>query len=121
MSDDPELEAIRRKRMAELQSQSATSRPSGKDEEEQRNAIERRKGILLQILEPEARERLSRVALVKPEKARQVEDSIIRAAQMGALKSRIDEQRIIQMLEQMADNTSKTTITIRRKNYDDDD
>ena len=38
---------------------------------------EQREAFLKQVLTPGARERLNRVALVKPEKARQVEEAII--------------------------------------------
>jgi len=62
---------------------------------------ERRNFILAQVTEPDARERLSRIALVKPEKARQIEDMIIRAAQSGGLSSKVDEQKLIQLLEQI--------------------
>ncbi|KAJ7959264.1 DNA-binding protein [Quillaja saponaria] len=44
---------------------------------------------LSQLLSSEARERLARIALVKPEKARGVEDVIIRAAQMGQIAEKV--------------------------------
>ncbi len=42
-----------------------------------------------QILEPEAKRRLSTLALVKKEKARSIEDSLINAARNGKLKAKV--------------------------------
>ena len=50
---------------------------------------ERRVMILDQILEPEAKQRLSRLSIVKKEKARAVEDSLIKAATSGQLKGKV--------------------------------
>ena len=44
----------------------------------------RRGAALASALEPAARERLSRIAIVKPEKARALEESILRAARAAA-------------------------------------
>jgi len=121
--DDPELEAIRQKRLAEMQGggqqfnpQEAQQREVAKKEQE-----ERRQSILIAILTSDARERLSRVALVKPDKARSVEDMIIRAAQTGQLGGKVDEQRLISLLEQISEKEKKTKITIKRRTVDDDD
>jgi len=53
-----------------------------------------------QILEAEAKTRLSRLAMVKKDKARAVEDSLIAAATNGRLKSKVTEEQLIAMLEQ---------------------
>ncbi|KAL3626718.1 hypothetical protein CASFOL_029461 [Castilleja foliolosa] len=50
-----------------------------------REAEEQRQLMLTQILTSDARARLARIALVKPEKARGVEDVILRAAKMGQI------------------------------------
>ena len=50
---------------------------------------EQRRSILDQILEPEAKDRLIRLALVKPEKARVMEDHLIKAATSGQLRSKV--------------------------------
>ena len=43
----------------------------------------------LQVLLPAARERLARIALVKPDKARGVEDLVLQAAQRGQIVERV--------------------------------
>ncbi|GJM89637.1 hypothetical protein PR202_gb02000 [Eleusine coracana subsp. coracana] len=80
--------------------------------------------ILAQILSSEARERLSRIALVKPDKARSVEDVLLRAAQTGGISEKVSEERLISLLEQINNQTSKQTkVTIQRRRsvLDDDD
>jgi len=128
--DDPELEAIRQKRLSEMKGMKGQGYagggamdPAQREREGQAKAEqeERRKMILQQILMPEARERLSRIALVKPENARGVEDLIIRAAQSGQLGEKIDEAKLISLLEQLDQNKKKTTVTIVRRGRNDDD
>jgi len=116
--DDPELDAIRQRRLNELKAQGGAGGMGGggatnaaeaqQKEAERREQEEKRKAILQQILEPAARERLSRIALVKPEKARGVEDLILRAAQSGQLGEKVNEQRLISLLEQLSEKEKKT-------------
>ncbi|KAI3456061.1 hypothetical protein Pfo_012724 [Paulownia fortunei] len=79
--------------------------------------------ILTQILTSEARARLARIALVKPEKARGVEDVIIKAAKMGQIVEKVSEERLISLLEQINTQTTKETKVIikRRSSVLDDD
>ncbi|GMN43350.1 hypothetical protein TIFTF001_012559 [Ficus carica] len=91
-----------------------------------REAEEQRQMMLSQILSAEARERLARIALVKPEKARGVEDVLLRAAQTGQIaeKASVSEERLISLLEQINNQTSKQTkVTIQRRRsvLEDDD
>jgi len=116
-ADDPDIEAIRQRRLAELQMQK-----TGGDEQRKRETEERRAALIQQVLTPEARERLSRIHLVKPEKARAVEDMILRAAQSGQLGGMVDEQNLISLLGQLSKNTTQPKITIqRKKRFDEDD
>ncbi|XP_004293666.1 PREDICTED: DNA-binding protein DDB_G0278111 isoform X2 [Fragaria vesca subsp. vesca] len=129
---DPELEAIRQRRMQELMAQQGAGGARGQQNTEQqkanddakREAEERRQMMLSQILSSEARERLARIALVKPEKARGVEDVILRAAQMGQIAEKVSEERLISLLEQINNQTTKQTkVTIQRRRsvLEDDD
>eukprot|EP00246_Nothoceros_aenigmaticus_P006219 TRINITY_DN19009_c0_g1_i1.p1 TRINITY_DN19009_c0_g1~~TRINITY_DN19009_c0_g1_i1.p1 ORF type:complete len:107 (-),score=17.88 TRINITY_DN19009_c0_g1_i1:323-643(-) len=92
-------------------------------DEQKREAEERRQFMLSRILTPEARERLARIALVKPEKARGVEDFILRSAQMGQTTEKVSEDRLKSLLEQINEQTQKKTkVTIqRRRSVLDDD
>lgn len=66
---------------------------------------------------------VSRIALVKPDKARAVEDIIINAAKRGSLNGKVSEEALIGLLEQVNEQTvSKTKVTIqRRRMFDEDD
>eukprot|EP01035_Chromulina_nebulosa_P019636 gene19636-25547_t len=79
-------------------------------------AEERRNLILDQILEPEAKDRLNRLSLVRKDKARAVGDSIISAATNGRLKGKVTEEQLIAMLEQLSlTKDSDTTISGKSK------
>ncbi|CAM9163561.1 unnamed protein product [Hapterophycus canaliculatus] len=83
---------------------------------------ERRKQILDQIMTVEARLRLSNIAMVKPEKARRVEEMLMHAAKSGALGGKVTEGQFIQMLEQVSSQMEKKTkVTIKRKTYFDEE
>ncbi|KAL9452258.1 hypothetical protein AB3S75_008114 [Citrus x aurantiifolia] len=127
---DPELEAIRQRRMQELMAQQGMGSQQNSEQQQKaqedakREADERRQMMLSQILSTEARERLARIALVKPEKARGVEDIILRSAQMGQIVEKVSEERLISLLEQINTQTTKQTkVTIQRRRsvLEDDD
>lgn len=85
-----------------------------------------------QILSPEARERLSRIALVKPDRARAIEQLLARMAQSGQLRGRVSEDQLIDVLDQVeamekgqsgatgSKSASKITFT-RKAAYEDSD
>ena len=56
---------------------------------------EQRRGILEQILEVPARDRLIRLGLTRAEKARAVEDQLIRAATSGQLRSKVAQMTLL--------------------------
>ena len=73
---------------------------------------------------PTFQERLNRVALVKPDVAKQIEGMIVGAVQRG-LRGQVSEAQIIQMLEKVGggaggENGPKITF-MRRKGFDEDD
>ncbi|CAG8457966.1 5347_t:CDS:2 [Dentiscutata heterogama] len=108
--DDPELEAIRQARIRELQATAAAggvSKSSEDDGEKKRQQEETRQTLLTQILDNEARERhnplllVARISIVKAEKARAVEDLLIRMAQSGQLRGKVSESQLIDLLQQI--------------------
>ena len=67
---------------------------------------------------------MARIALVKPEKARAIEEMLLQAARRGAIGEKVSEERLIELLEQVNERTgSKTKVTIQRRRpvFDDDD
>ncbi|KAG2482737.1 hypothetical protein HYH03_018332 [Edaphochlamys debaryana] len=95
-------------------------------EEQKRAAEEQRHTMLAACMTNDARERLARIAIVKPDKARGVENMILAAAQRGALQAKVTEERLKELLEQIneREGASKPKITIQRRRpnlFDDDD
>lgn len=73
--------------------------------------------MLHAFMDPEARARLTRVKLVKPQKAAQVEAYVLQMGKSGRLQSKVSEQMLIDMLEQLSekDATSQPKVTIQRR------
>ncbi|KAL4642098.1 programmed cell death protein 5 [Arapaima gigas] len=120
---DEELEAIRRQRLAELQEKHGNS---SHDQQGQQEAKQRendmRNSILAQVLDQSARARLSNLALVKPEKAKAVENYLIQMAQFGQLGGKISESGLIEILEKVSQQTEKkTTVKFNRRRVMDSD
>ncbi|ELP93307.1 programmed cell death protein, putative [Entamoeba invadens IP1] len=87
-------------------------------EQQMREQEEKRQQILEACLDSGAKERLSSVRLVKPEKARQVEDMIMMMAQQGQMTGQINEGGLISLLDQVQQKT-ETKITMKHKGDDE--
>lgn len=95
-------------------------------EQKQKNEeiLEKRRIILKSLLTPEANERLSRIRIVKEEKARQIEDIILMNSQRGLIQNKLEDEQLIHIIEQISDIVHKKEPTIqirRKKQFDDDD
>jgi programmed cell death protein 5 len=67
---------------------------------------------------------VGRIQMVKADKARAVEDLLIRMAQSNQLRSKVTEKQLIDLLGQInqQDSTSsQTRIVYNRRQYDDSD
>jgi len=96
-----------------------------KREHQARAAEESRQAILAAHLDPAARARLARVALVKPDVARTVENMVMGAVQRGALQGRVAEGQIVDLLEKAGGTGEgggggKITFQRKRAGWDDD-
>lgn len=108
--EDPELEEIRRRKIAEIQRQQEYQEQVSR----QADMVEaQRQNILRGILTPEARERLGNLRIAYPDIALQVEDRIIMLAQSGRLNTMIDDPTLKEILARLV--PSKREITIKRK------
>ena len=110
MDNDKELEKIRKRKMQELLRQQTSE--EGEVEERERYEEEKR-NLMKQLLTPEARERLARIRLARPEFADQIEDQLIALAQSGRLTRMIDDATFKKILEQF--QSRKRDITIKRE------
>jgi len=102
---DAELEQLKQKRMTEMSRQTAA-------EEEQTKVESAKQAALRMILEPEARQRMANIKMIKPEFAQQVEMQLIQLAQSGKVKVPITDPQLKQLLMQLA--PKKRDFTIRR-------
>merc|ERR1712154_366839 len=78
---------------------------------------EQRRIILKAILSPEARQRLSNLAMVKEDKAFQVENMLIQQSQSGMISGKVTENHVKMVLEQLSDKDAKkrNSVKIDRK------
>ncbi|MFX1578719.1 MAG: DNA-binding protein [Promethearchaeota archaeon] len=109
MSDD-ELEAIRQRKEAQLREQALREQAS----EQQAAEVQAQKEALLrQILTPEARARLTNVRLVKPQLAEQIELQLIQLASSGRLRSRVTDEQLKGLLQQLQGKERERKISFR--------
>ncbi|XP_048371924.1 programmed cell death protein 5 [Sphaerodactylus townsendi] len=119
---DEELEALRKQRMAELQAKHGDSSGDTSQQEAKQREAEMRNNILAQVLDQAARGRLSNLALVKPEKAKAVENYLIQMARFGQLGGKVSDQGLIEILEKVSQQTEKkTTVKFNRRKVLDSD
>ncbi|KPA85261.1 hypothetical protein ABB37_01608 [Leptomonas pyrrhocoris] len=83
---------------------------------------EQKENMMRAFVSAEGRERLQRIAQVKPERAQAVEMHIIQAVQKGKMQPPVSDDTVRELLGQMASQESeaKSHITIVRKRTDDD-
>ncbi|WP_202319324.1 DNA-binding protein [Archaeoglobus neptunius] len=103
-----DLEEIRRRKLMELQRQKELEEIQ--KEEMRRQYEAQKKAILRAILEPEAKERLSRVKLAHPELAEAVENQLIYLAQSGRLQSKITDKMLVEILRRVQPKKRETKI-----------
>ncbi len=98
MSSNRELEAIRQKRLIELRQQLAEEQQ--KTEQNQASQVQKQ-SLLREILTSEARQRLNRIKLVKPDFIAKLELQLIQIAQSGRVRLPINDEQLKQILIQL--------------------
>ncbi|XP_011182597.1 programmed cell death protein 5 [Zeugodacus cucurbitae] len=127
---DNELDALRAERMAQLQQQYGGSGGNNAEkqqaqQEQMRQQEEMKHSILSQVLDQQARARLNTLKISKPEKAQMFENMVIRMAQMGQVRGKLDDAQFVSILEsvnaQMPQSKSTVKYDRRRAAIDSDD
>ncbi len=112
MSSDEELARLRERRMLEIQAQQQQQEEFQRAQQE----VESQKETLMrQILTPEARQRLARVRMVRPDFAAQLELQLIQVAQSGRVAIPINDDMLKRLLAQLQAQQSKREIKITRR------
>lgn len=107
MSDE-ELDAIRKRKLAELQNRG--SEEQRQDQAEQQMEAQKQ-ALLRQILSSEARQRLTNLKMVKPEFTEHMEMQLIQLAQMGKIPTPLSDAKLKQILIQLQSRKRDIKIT----------
>ena len=113
MDNEDELEALRRKKLLEMQGNLSEQRQAEEQQKAQEAEKARRAQILRQILAPDARERLSNVRLVRPDIAENVENQLIQLASMGRINRLLTDSDIKDILARVTETKRETKIERR--------
>ncbi len=106
MAED--IEEIRKKKLLEMQKRLAEQQKAQEEAMRQEMELEAQlDAIMRRILTPEARERLGRVKLVKPELARQVELVLVQLYQAGQIREPVDDPKLKRILAQVDARTRR--------------
>ena len=112
--EDPELEALRQRRLAEMQANQQQAAAQQQAAEDQRRQMEiQKQAILRQILTPDARDRLANIRVANPQLAESVEIQLIQLAQSGRLQGVINDAMLRDILRKVAPTHREITIERR--------
>jgi programmed cell death protein 5 len=99
--------------MAQMQQQAGDQQGMQEELERQQKQKSQIQMLLMQVLEPDARERLNTIKLTKPEFAASVEQQLVALAQSGRLKNKITDAQLKELLRQLAPARRDYSITRR--------
>ncbi len=108
-ASDEELEAIRRRKLLEMQQRLLQEREAA---EAKRRMEMEKQALLRRILTPEARQRLANLKMIKPEFTSQIETWLIQIAQQGRISIPIDDEQLKEILRRL--HRGRREIRIRR-------
>ncbi|HOB06586.1 MAG TPA: DNA-binding protein [Methanoculleus sp.] len=110
---DDELAELRRRRLEQMQRQAMEQQAMEEELARQQQVESQIRTVLMEILEPEARERLNTIKLTRPDFARGVEQQLVMLAQSGRIRQRISDEQLKTILVQLT--PSKKDFRITRK------
>jgi len=110
---DDELAELRRRRLEQMQRQAMEQQAMEEELARQQQMESQIRTVLMEILEPEARERLNTIKLTRPDFARGVEQQLVMLAQSGRIRQRISDEQLKTILVRLT--PSKKDFRITRK------
>ncbi|ABN57898.1 MULTISPECIES: DNA-binding protein [Methanoculleus] len=108
---DDELAELRRRRMEQMQRQAMDQQGMEEEAARQQQIDAQVRAALMEILEPEARERLNTIKLTRPEFAKAVEQQLVMLAQSGRVRQRITDEQLKALLAQLTPSKKEFRIT----------
>lgn len=110
MADEDELDALRHRKLQELQVRAQQEALA----QEQAKQVDAQKQMLMrQLLTPEARERLANLRMTRPDVVESVENQLIMLVQSGRITQQIDDYTLRQILRKVM--PTKREIKIERR------
>lgn len=109
MGEDEELAELRRQRMMQMQQQQAAEQEQLQRQQQMQAQIQ---SVLMQVMEPAARERLGTIKLTRPDVASTIEQQIVALAQSGRLRQKVTDEQLKSLLTQII--PQKREFNIRR-------
>ena len=113
MSDENEIENIRRRKLEELQMQAMQQQQAVN---QQKDYESKKYLVMRKILSPEGRQRLENIRMVRPQYAEQVELQLIQLYQSGRLRGAIPlpDKEFKKILEQLSSMEKKKEYNIKK-------
>lgn len=109
--DDEELERLREEKRKQLEQQADRQ---GAAEEAKREQVEaQKKAILRQVLTSEARERLQRIKMARPDKAKRIEQQLIQLAASGRIQQKLTDEQLKKILAESQSDSRDINIERR--------
>ncbi len=110
MADDTELDALRQRKLQELQ---VRAQQEAMAQEQAKQLDSQRAMLMRQILTPEARERLANLRMTRPDLVEHVENQLVMLVQSGRVTDKIDDYTLRQLLRRIM--PAKREIKIERR------
>lgn len=95
MDEDSELEELRERKRRELEKR---AQQEDVEQARQEQAEAKKKAILRQVLEPDARERLERIRMARPQKAERIQSQLIQLAASGRIQQKLTDEQLKEIL-----------------------
>jgi len=109
MGEEEELAELRRQRMMQMQQQQMAEQEQLQRQQQMQAQMQ---SVLMQVMEPAARERLGTIKLTRPDVAATIEQQIVALAQSGRLRQKITDEQLKSLLTQII--PQKREFNIRR-------